>query len=152
MDHLTSRLMVRDEVHPNQSLDAAARERRRSPEARLDRRTLRAARNQAIDVVEAERPDDAVDQDEQHQGRHHGAGRERRYRVALFAEGPGVTQGFATPGRSVTIAAEITATKPSHQACCAGQRYHRGTVKQLAAPPQHHADEGGEDHQQADPT
>src|SRR5712692_8190807 len=35
---------------------------------------------------------------------------------------------------SVTIQPQITATKPSHQTCCAGQRYHRVENKR----PRHH--------------
>ena len=57
------------------------RPHRRSDARRRDRRTLRSARDQPVDVIDAHREHDAVDQHEQHERRGHRMGCERRDRI-----------------------------------------------------------------------
>ena len=117
-----------------------------SPRARSTRAARGPLRDQPVDVVDAHREHDAVDQDEQHE------------RVATLRAGTGeiasavrrmpcTIQGWRP--LSVTTQPAMTATKPIHQVCADDPQVPAG-LEQRAAPPQQRAVERRRDHEEAD--
>ena len=114
---------------------------------RLDRAPFRSFVDEPVDVIDAHREHDAVDDDEQHEGRQHASRADRRNRVGRAQDAVGDPR-LAPDLRGDPAAQHRHEAEPPAVLHDLQVPARRG---EPAAPPQEGAIEADRDHQQADP-